>query len=96
MRIDLSDKALIKFLIPTIIPSKIFLPPSLANKPKYRRYKSPHLLIPTVRAIIAHSMKLWNSVAPPGKRFVHPNDEDSLYIYKLLYFGDGYERNNKL
>lgn len=87
LRIDLSDKALIRFLTPTIIPSKIFLPPSLASKPKYKRYRSPHLLIPTVGAIIAYSIKLWNSVAPPEKRFIHPNDEDSLYIYKYCILG---------
>lgn len=37
LRINLFDKVLIRFLTPIIIPSKIFLPTSLANKSKYRR-----------------------------------------------------------
>ncbi len=82
LRIDLSDKFMIRFITPTILSPKIMMPPSLADKPRYKRIPVANLLLPVPGVVIAYSMKLWNNIAPPEKRFTYPNDRDDLYIYK--------------
>jgi hypothetical protein len=82
LSIDLSDKILIRFHTPVVLSPKIMIPPSLAEKPKYKKIPVSNLLLPMPGALIGYSMKLWNNIMPPEKRFTYPNDEDSLYIFK--------------
>jgi len=87
LRIDLSDKFMIRFVTPTILSPKLVMPPSLADKPRYKRLSVANLLFPVPGAVIAYSMKLWNNIAPPDKRFTYPNDKDDVYVFKTAILG---------
>jgi len=87
LSLNLSNKIYVKFLTPVVLSPKIMMPPSLADKPRYRRLSVANLLFPVPGAVIAYSMKLWNNIAPPDKRFTYPNDRDDVYIFKTTVLG---------
>ncbi len=87
LSIDLSNKILIRFITPTILSPKLMMPPSLSDKPKYKRLPVANLLMPVPGVLIAYTMKLWNNAAPPQKKFTYPNDKDDIYVYKTAVLG---------
>ena len=87
LSLNLSNKIYVKFLTPVVLSPKIMMPPSLADKPRYRRLSVANLLFPVPGAVIAYSMKLWNNIAPPDKRFTYPNDKDDIYVFKTAILG---------
>jgi len=72
----------VELLTPALISSKIIIY-SNGNRSSGKRIEL--FRIPTPGSILAYSLKLWNSIAPPEIRLPKPCDEESARRYEALF-----------
>jgi hypothetical protein len=74
------DRFYVELLTPALLSSKIVSPGNSGDA----NVKRELFMIPTPDAIIAYSLKLWNTLAPPEHRLPRPCDDDAARRYEAL------------
>ena len=69
LRVELPEVFKLVFQTPTVLTSKLMVPPTLAG-----RVKPMYKLIPQPSFIFSHLLRMWNSFAPPELRLGKPSE----------------------
>ncbi|MDT7888200.1 MAG: CRISPR system precrRNA processing endoribonuclease RAMP protein Cas6 [Desulfurococcales archaeon] len=87
LSLDLSEGLVMRFITPTILSSKIMIPPVKKIMDRYSKARIGTSTLPIPGFLFSYALRLWNRVAPEDLKLFKPNDKDDIYSYRVAVMG---------